>query len=103
MTLLAIQMQTTALSKDGYPTGLKAAVRTSTFKGARRRPKSLAVSPTSTVKTGSGCFPGSEPEASVPRASTTVADWEPAIYLGNARLLELGDLNVPADATSLYQ
>ena len=33
--------------------------------------------------------------------STTVADWEPAIHLGNARLLEFGYLNVPADATLL--
>jgi len=36
-------------------------------------------------------------------ASTTVADREPVIHLGNARLLELEHLNLPADATSLYQ
>jgi len=35
--------------------------------------------------------------------STTVADREPAIHLGNARLRELGDLNVLEDAKSLYQ
>jgi len=31
----------------------------------------------------------------------TVAVREPAIHLGNARLLEFGYLNVPADATLL--
>ena len=35
--------------------------------------------------------------------STTVADREPAFHLGNARLLEWGYLNMPADATLLYR